>query len=97
SELLIYEDGNVFITDDDYPVYLAYAAMDISMVPAVILGEFKNTDVKVLSEGGGELMPPIGVEEIEDSGIPIKTKEQALREKISSLCPKISDSTKLEN
>ncbi|MCV5901982.1 hypothetical protein OFN63_38395, partial [Escherichia coli] len=53
SELLIYEDGNVFITDDDYPVYLAYAAMDISMVPAVILGEFKNTDVKVLSEGGG--------------------------------------------
>ncbi|CCN47482.1 conserved hypothetical protein [Vibrio nigripulchritudo MADA3029] len=97
SELLIYQDGNIFISDDDYPVYLAYTAMDISIVPVVILGDFNSSGVKVLSEGGGELLPPIGVQEINDSRTLMKTKEQVLREKVSSLCPKISNSTILEN
>lgn len=96
SELLLYQHGDELITDDDYIAYLSYMAMGLDKVPAVIIGAFNNPNVVVLSEGGEELIPPIGVKRVEESYPSIRSKEEILKEKLLSLSPKTTDSSRLE-
>ena len=96
-ELLLYEKDGCLIMDDDYLPYLAYRALKLSSVPAVIIGEFNQPQVKVIEEGYGELVPPIGVTKINDQVKIKKSKNELLDEKLSSLKQNISVGTRLEN
>ena len=57
-ELLVYWNGEAFITSDDYIAYLAYRALGVPTVPVVVLGSFPEGRARTLQSGGLELLPP---------------------------------------
>lgn len=57
-ELLVYWDGNHFVSSDDDHSYLAYELLSVEHLPVVIMGEFPSDVARVERRGGYELMPP---------------------------------------
>jgi hypothetical protein len=96
-DLLLYERNGGLIMDDDYIPYLAYRALKLEEVPAVIVGSFDQPNVKVLETGGRELIPPIVVTKVSAGQKRIRSKEYLLQEKLSHLTRTASIETKLEN
>ena len=96
-DLLLYEKNGGLIMDDDYIPYLAYRALKLEEVPAVIVGSFDQPNITVLADGGGELIPPVVVSRVSGCQNSIRSKEDILQKKLSHLTPIASIETKLEN
>lgn len=86
GELLLYERNGQLIMDDDYLTYASYRALNVKMVKAVVIGKFNEANVKVLSRGSGELIPPIILDRIQKKETtPKLKKEELIAKKLSSL------------
>lgn len=96
-ELVLYEENGTLIMDDDYLAYLAYRAMDVEWIPAVIVGGFSSKEIKILCSGREELIPPVGVSRIpaESRSLPIN-KRQMLETKLLPLREKSTPLANLE-
>lgn len=95
-ELLLYEKEGALVMDDDYLAYLSYRALEAKRVPAVIVGNFTQPLIEILTEGHGELIPPISVRM--ESKLPQVTisKQELLQRKLLSLTPQITASAQFE-
>ncbi len=88
AEILLYEENGQLIMDDDYVVYCAYRALEVKSIKAVVIGNFDESDIKVLDRGYGELIPPIIVNrKTKDAPRQILSKEDKLNQKLLSLVP----------
>jgi hypothetical protein len=96
-DLLLYEKNGNLVMDDDYTPYLAYRALKLKEVPAVIVGDFLHSNATILETGSGELMPPIIVSQINTRQKNIKSKEVLLQEKLSHLTSTVGIEEKLSN
>ncbi|MCA5971860.1 DUF4263 domain-containing protein [Pseudomonas sp. P135] len=61
AEILLYEENGHLTMDDDYVTYCAYRALEVNLITAVVVGNFDESNIKILARGHGELIPPIQV------------------------------------
>jgi hypothetical protein len=61
DDLLIYWNGEYFVSSDDYYGYLSYKLLGRRRVPVVIMGEFPTAIAEVERRGTHKLLPPITV------------------------------------
>lgn len=88
AEILLYEEDGQLMMDDDYLAYCAYRTLKIDSVKAVVIGNFDESDIKILKRGRGELIPPVIVDrapkKMSQDGL---SKDHMLDERLSSLMP----------
>lgn len=96
-ELLLYEHDGKLVMDDDYLAYLSYKALQVSLVPAVIIGKSLQERIEVISTGFGELIPPILVSRVDgDRQVNVLDKRGILEKKLSPIAKMITPAAKLE-
>lgn len=86
-DLLLYEQDGRLLSGDDYPIYLAYRALLFKEVPAVIMGDFDETEIRVVKRGFSELMPPVVLSREEPLNVPSLTTRDLLERKLRDLSP----------
>ncbi len=88
-EILLYQDNKGrLVMDDDYPIFLAYKAMNKKIIPAVIIGKYSEREnIKTISIGDSNLIPPIFVHRKNKKTKKI-SKEELLMEKINKITKK---------
>jgi hypothetical protein len=59
DDLLIYWDGESFVSSDDYYGYLGYKLLSRQQIPVVIMGEFPSAIAIVGPRGNHKLLPPL--------------------------------------
>lgn len=59
DDLLVYWDGESFVSSDDYYGYLGYRLLQQKDVPVVIMGNFPSTLARVKRRGTHKLLPTI--------------------------------------
>lgn len=94
-ELLLYERKGQLVSGDDYSVYLAYRALLVKEVPAVVIGMFDREGIKIVREGYSELMPPIVIQKmgIDKSQVVLEDDQVRLQQKLSTFMPSEPTST----
>lgn len=97
TDILLYEENGALVMDDDYIVYMACRALDLTRVKAVIVGAFDQPFAEVIEVGGRELIPPVGVTRGDNrSRRGSVDKQHLLQRKLSALRPKVSQSARFE-
>lgn len=97
-DILLYECNGELVMDDDYPAYLAYRALQLDDVPAVVVGPFSHPSVKIKQIGGAELIPPIiASRKLDPSEYPSCSKRLLLEKKLELLRPKNKIVNEVEN
>lgn len=97
AEILLYEENGHLTMDDDYIIYCAYRALKIDTIIAVVVGNFDESDVKILVRGHGELIPPVQFDSV--SKITHKqalSKDEQLERKLLALMPASSSKTTMK-
>ncbi|WP_354353664.1 Shedu anti-phage system protein SduA domain-containing protein [Variovorax boronicumulans] len=94
-ELLLYERDGRLVSGDDYLIYLAYRALLVKEVPAVVIGAFNRKGIKIVREGFSELMPPVGVQRggVKELRVVDEDDQLRLQQKLAIFAPPTPTST----
>jgi hypothetical protein len=95
-EIVLYEKGGDLVMDDDHLTYLAYLALKIESVPAVVVGDFDSSGIEILETGRSELIPPITIRRVR-RGLSRESASALLHKKIGALAPRVVASDALMN
>jgi hypothetical protein len=97
AEILLYEENGQLVMDDDYVVYCAYRALEVKSIKAVVIGNFDESEVKIIARGHGELIPPVILsrENPRKSEVAL-SKDEKLSHKLSALIPDSSSKNSMK-
>lgn len=87
TNMLVYWDGQYFVMDDDYPLYLAHRSVSSKEVSVTLLGVPPEGVGKIIKVGGSELIPPVGVVAHFPYRLPVD-KDKLLEYRLEGLVPK---------
>lgn len=89
--MLVYWKEDAFIMSDDFPTYVTYRKRKTPTVKIAIMGDFPKESVKIIEEGGKELLPGFHLskdaEQIADPDYQLWKLDEHLRRKENAKIP----------